>query len=96
MNDIGFDSPEVAEQVNAAFEQTRAAFAAMQAAFEEAATIVRQVWDAITNIVGRFLREFNRFWLSLPASVRARFRARSETIMRRKIRRYALAYARRE
>jgi hypothetical protein len=90
---IGFDSPEAQA---AAFEQARAAFAAMQPVLEQFQEAVQQVWAAITQIVRRFLVEFNRFWDALPVSVRAQFRARSQTIMRRKIRRYAFAYARRQ
>lgn len=75
----GFDSPEVAQQIAAAFEEIRAAFAvftqACAALMEQIAEAIQPLLDAIVRLFG-FLR-----WWNVPRNERM-------TIMRCKIRRY--------
>lgn len=89
---IGFDSPEVQVQIAIDMEAAVRAFAE---AAEAMIPIAQQVWAAITKIVHDFLDTFHRWFSALPSAVRRAFVGRSETIMRKKMRCYALSCAQR-
>lgn len=58
--------------------------------------IAQQVWATITKIVREFIATFQRWFDGLPPAIRRAFVGRSETMMRKKVRRYALWCARRQ
>lgn len=78
--EIGFDSPEAAAQIQAAFEQMQQAFAAL-------AEAARQAWQALVEALRPLVDIVVRVWSDILQRHWAPRQYR-DTMQRRKLRRY--------
>lgn len=88
---IGFDSPAVREALAQQFAHIQAAFARIAEACQQALSAIA---EALTPVVQRIARWFYR-WYNDLRRLHLIPRQTHDTMARRKIRRYALAYVRR-
>jgi hypothetical protein len=63
-------------------------------AWQQIQAAAQAAWDAIMEVVQKVVAVIKEWWRTLPRAVRRALALRTQPIMRRKIRRYALVYAR--